>query len=130
MNERMRKVNSTMVEVVAQCVAALKDPRIGFVTVTAVDTSPNLRKAVVYYSVLGTPEEVALTAEGLASAAPLISRSVGAQSSMKYTPSLRFQRDMSAERSASLTQIFNRLDNERDGASIAQDKSEPAEQSE
>jgi ribosome-binding factor A len=113
MSDRMRKIDSVMQEMVAQHVAQLKDPRIGFVTVTSVKTSPNLHHAVVYYSVLGTEEEAASTGEGLESAAPRISRAVGAESSMKFTPTIRFEVDKAAERSAALTDIFRKLEEER-----------------
>jgi ribosome-binding factor A len=114
MSDRMRKINSSMQEMVAQHVAALKDPRIGFVTVTSVKTSPNLHHAVVYYSVLGTEEEAARTVEGLKSAAPRISRAVGAESSTKFTPTIRFEVDKAAERSTALTDIFRKLAEERE----------------
>jgi ribosome-binding factor A len=114
MSDRMRKIDSAMQEMVAQHVAQLKDPRIGFVTVTYVKTSPNLHHAVVYYSVLGTEEEAARTAEGLESAAPRISRAVGSESSMKFTPTIRFEVDKAAERSAALTDIFRKLEEERE----------------
>ena len=65
----MYKVNELMREIIAEAVSELKDPRIGFVTITGVDTSPDLRHAVVYFSVLGTAEEEAATASALASAA-------------------------------------------------------------
>ena len=54
---RMRKVNELIREIVAEEVTELKDPRIGFVTITGADTAPNLRRAVVFYSVLGSEEE-------------------------------------------------------------------------
>ena len=62
---RMRKVNELIREVVAEAVVDLKDPRIGFLTITGAETSPDLRHAVVYYSVLGTEEEKSDTADAL-----------------------------------------------------------------
>ena len=62
----MRRVNEAVREVVVDAIAELKDPRIGFVTVTSVETSPDLRQARVYVSVLGTEDERAATLEGLA----------------------------------------------------------------
>ena len=114
MSDRMRKINSAMLEMVAQHVSQLKDERIGFVTITAVDTSPNLHRAVVSYAVLGTEEEAAATAAGLESAAPRISRLVGAESSMKFTPTIHFTPDKVAKRTARLTEIFRHLEEERE----------------
>ena len=59
----MRKVNELVREVVAEAVMDLKDPRIGFLTITGAVTSPDLRHSVIYYSVLGTDEEIQQTAE-------------------------------------------------------------------
>ncbi|MEN8233305.1 MAG: 30S ribosome-binding factor RbfA [Actinomycetota bacterium] len=90
---RMRKVNELMREVVADAVAELKDPGLGFVTITGVDTSPDLRNAFVYYSVLGTDEEVEATGGALTRAAPHIQSVAGRQIRMKYTPKLTFRVD-------------------------------------
>ena len=66
MADRMRRVNEAVREVVSARIAeGLRDPRIGFVTVTSVDTSPDLRQARVYVSVLGDPEEREATMAGL-----------------------------------------------------------------
>src|SRR3954465_12122369 len=66
---RMRRVNEAIREILGDAIATeLKDPRIGFVTVTEVDTSPDLRAARVYVSVLGSPEERESSLAGLHSA--------------------------------------------------------------
>ncbi len=64
----MRRVNETLREVLSEGIAGLKDPRIGFVTVTGVDTSPDLRHATVYVSVLGAEAKQRATLAGLQSA--------------------------------------------------------------
>ena len=94
---RMRKVNKNLREVVADEVADLKDPRLGFVTVTSVDTSPDLRRATVYYSSMGTPEEQDECHAALASAASRIRARVGKQVRLKYLPELEFVTDPSIE---------------------------------
>src|SRR5205823_7994139 len=66
--DRMRRVNEAVREVLSDAIKLLKDPRVGFVTVTDVRTSPDLRHARVYVSVLGTEDERVATMEGLASA--------------------------------------------------------------
>ena len=68
MTERMRRVNEAIRETLAEAVGELKDPRIGFVTVTGVETSPDLRQARVYVSVLGNERKREKTLQGLDSA--------------------------------------------------------------
>ena len=97
-NSRMRRVNETLCEVIADEIARLEDPRIGFVTITGVDTAPDLRNARVYYSVLGSDEDHAETQEGLDHAAPHIQEAVGGQVRLKYLPRLSFVLDESVER--------------------------------
>ena len=92
---RMYKVNELMREVIADAMSELKDPRIGFVTITGVDTAPDLRHAVVYYSVLGTTEEQESTAAALASAAARMQQAVGSQTRLKFTPKVHFAVDPS-----------------------------------
>lgn len=90
----MRRVNESVKEVLATLLVDLKDPRIGFVTVTEVRTTPDLRRAEVFYTVLPDTEETrADTAEGLASAAPLLRRELGARLRMKSIPDLDFTSD-------------------------------------
>ena len=64
MSERMRRVNEALREVLSEAIGALKDPRIGFVTVTGVKTSPDLRQATVYVSVLGSKRKRTATLAG------------------------------------------------------------------
>ena len=65
MTGRMRRVNEALREVLSEAIGSLKDPRIGFVTVTGVDTSPDLRQATVYVSVLGAKKKRDATLAGL-----------------------------------------------------------------
>ena len=71
----------------------VKDPRLGFVTVTGARLTNDLRDATVYYTVYGTDEEQAGTAAALASATGLIRSEVGRQTGLRHTPSLTFVRD-------------------------------------
>ena len=103
----MRRVNEAVREVVSAHIAGdLKDPRIGFVTVTAVDTSPDLRHARVYVSVLGDPDvrERALT--GLRSSRGFLQARIGAELSMKRTPTLDFRYDDSVERGMRIAELL------------------------
>jgi len=107
---RMRKVNELLKEVVAEVVTELKDPGLGFVTITEVDTSPDLRHAVVYYSVLGTDEEAAETAAALKRAAPHIQTIAGGQVRMKYTPKMVFEVDPSISEGLKIDRLLHELE--------------------
>lgn len=109
---RMRKVNEQLREIVAETVVELKDPRIGFLTITDVDCAPDLRHAVVFYSVLGTADEVAATAEALPSAARKIQAAVAAGVRLKYTPVLEFRIDPSIEQGLRISKILHDLERE------------------
>lgn len=103
----MRRVNEVVREVVGTTIVEeLHDPRIGFVTVTAVETSPDLRTAQVHVSVLGTDEEREETMEALAASRKVIQRALGSQLSMKRTPKLTFHYDDSVERAARLSRML------------------------
>lgn len=114
MSQRMRRVNAILKEAIAAEVADLKDPRLGFVTVTDVDTAPNLRHATVFYSVIGSDEVQRETADALAAAAPRISRNIGHQIRMKYTPSLHFEVDESIEHGARIAEILRHIDEDEE----------------
>jgi len=91
----MPRVNELLREVIAEEVQGLKDPAIGFVTITAVDTSPDLHNALVFYTAMGSEEEQAACAEALERATPHIQARMGAQVRLKYTPALEFRVDSS-----------------------------------
>jgi ribosome-binding factor A len=108
MAERMRRVNEAVREVVSARIAeGLRDPRIGFVTVTAVDTSSDLRQARVYVSVLGGDEERAETLAGLASAHGVLQQAVATELRMKHTPTLEFVFDESINRGMRITELLD-----------------------
>jgi ribosome-binding factor A len=111
MADRMRRVNEAVREVVSARIAeGLRDPRIGFVTVTAVETSPDLRHARVFVSVLGSDEERAATLAGLGSAHGVLQQAVATELRLKRTPSLQFVFDESIDRGMRITEL---LDDER-----------------
>lgn len=109
-NQRMRKVNELVREVVADAVRDLKDPRIGFLTITGVETSPDKRHAVVYYSVLGSEEEKEDTAAALSSARVRIQRALGSETRMRNTPVLEFRVDPSIDAGIRISEILADLD--------------------
>jgi ribosome-binding factor A len=91
---RARKLSDRVAQIVAEMLERrIKDPRLGFVTVTAAKVTGDLREATVFYTVLGSDEEVAGTAAALASATGLIRSEVGRQTGIKHTPSIAFVRD-------------------------------------
>ena len=107
---RMRKVNELLREVIAEAVTDLKDPGIGFLTITGVDASPDLRNAFVYYSVLGTDEEVVETGEALDRATPRIQSIAGSQIRMKFTPRLTFKLDPSVGEGIKIDRLLHELE--------------------
>jgi ribosome-binding factor A len=104
----MRRVNEAVREVLSARIAeGLKDPRIGFVTVTSVDTSPDLRQARVYVSVLGDQRERDATLAGLGSAHGVLQQAIATELRMKRTPTLRFVFDESIARGMRITELLN-----------------------
>jgi ribosome-binding factor A len=104
---RMRRVNEAVREVLsARLAEGLNDPRIGFVTVTSVETSPDLRHARVYVSVLGSEAEREATLAGLESAHGLLQQSIAGELRMKRTPTLQFVFDASIERGMRITELL------------------------
>ena len=116
---RMRKVNELLREVIAEAVTELKDPGLGFLTITGVDASPDLRRAFVYYSVLGTDEEVAETGAALERAAPHIQSIAGSQIRMKYTPKLTFRLDPSILEGIKIDRLLHELEDEPEEPHVA-----------
>jgi ribosome-binding factor A len=104
---RMRRVNESIKEILGDAITTeLKDPRIGFVTVTDVDTSPDLRTARVYVSVLGTEEERERSLTGLRSSHGFLQGKIASSMRMKRTPTLTFEYDESAERGDRISRLL------------------------
>ena len=104
---RMRRVNESIREILGDAIATeLKDPRIGFVTVTDVDTSPDLRTARVYVSVLGSDVERERTLAGLDSSHGFLQGKIASAMRMKRTPTLTFEYDESTERGDRISRLL------------------------
>src|SRR5438445_8020982 len=104
---RMRRVDEAVREVLSDAIATdLKDPRIGFVTVTGVKTSPDLRHARVYVSVLGGDPERSASIDGLRSAHGFLQRRLADELILKHTPSLTFEYDESVDRGMRITRLL------------------------
>ncbi len=98
-SERLRRVDEAMREVLSEAVTKeIKDPRVGFVTVTAVDTASDLRHAKVYISVLGDDGVRQRSLDGLRSAHGFLQRRVADELRIKHTPTLEFLYDDSLDR--------------------------------
>jgi ribosome-binding factor A len=106
--DRMRRVNEVLREVIGDTISTeLEDPRIGFVTVTSVDTSPDLRTARVYVSVLGDEQAREATLKGLRAAHGVLQAAVGKQTRMKRTPTLSFHYDETPERGVRISRLLD-----------------------
>src|SRR5262245_31020467 len=105
---RMRRVNEVIREVLGAAIATeLKDPRIGFVTVTEVDTSPDLRAARVYVSVLGSERDREQALAGLRSAHGFLQSRIASEVRIKRTPTLTFHYDESIERGDRVSRLLD-----------------------
>ena len=110
---RMRRINEVLREVVGAAISGeLSDPRIGFVTVTSVETSPDLRAAKVFVSVLGDEEEREATLEGLRSSHGVIQARIAAETRMKRTPTLTFHYDDTIEKASRVSELLEQGDEE------------------
>lgn len=104
---RMRRVNEAIKEIIGRAIAQdIKDPRIGFVTLTGVDTSPDLSHAKVFLSVYGRQPEKDATFEGLRAAGPYLQRIIGEEMKLKRTPTLEFVYDRSVDQGMKIDAIL------------------------
>jgi ribosome-binding factor A len=108
-SERMRRVNEALKEVLSESIGELKDPRIGFVTVTGVQASPDLRHATVYVSVLGSERKRDATLAGLQSSHGFLQGKVNRELHLKRTPQLTFEYDPTVERGVRLSKLIDEL---------------------
>lgn len=87
----------------------LKDPRLGFVTVTGVDVSPDLKHAAVYVSVLGSDETKLASLAALESAKGFMRGELGRRVRLKFLPELRFKLDTTAEESSKIQRLLGKI---------------------
>jgi ribosome-binding factor A len=109
MTDRIRRVNESVRQVLSEAIGQLKDPRIGFVTITGVETSADLRHARVYVSVLGAERKRAQTIDRLQAAHALLQAQLARELRMKRTPQLAFEYDPSVERGVRMTKLIDEL---------------------
>lgn len=107
---RMRRVDEAMRAVLSDAISKdLQDPRVGFVTVTGVKTSPDLRHARVYVSVLGDDAERAASLEALQAAHGFLQGRVAHSLRLKHTPTLAFDYDPSVDRGMRITELLDEV---------------------
>jgi ribosome-binding factor A len=109
MTERMRRVNESLKQVLADALPELKDPRIGLITVTGVDTAPDLRHATVYVSVLGSNRKQRESLSGLEAAHGVLQSRLARELRLKRTPQLTFEYDPTVERGVRMTRLIDEL---------------------
>ncbi len=105
---RLNRINEDIQRELSVLIPRVKDPRVqqGMVTVTGVETTPDLRYAKVYLSILGEVNEKELR-RGLRSAGPWLRRELGSSLTLRYTPELIFERDRSIEQGARLSKLID-----------------------
>src|SRR5690348_11978279 len=109
MSDRMRRVNESVRQVLSEALPELKDPRIGFVTVTGVETSPDLRQARVFVSVLGGERKREASLRALAAAHGVLQARLSRELRLKRTPQLAFEYDPSVERGVRMARLIDEL---------------------
>lgn len=113
--KRSQRIQELLLEEISKLLqSGLKDPRIGFTTLTRVDVSDNLKHAKVFVSVMGSEQEKIDTLEALKSAKGFIRNSLGRTLYLRYLPELEFKKDENAEHVEKITKIINDLHSESD----------------
>ncbi|MGH2684610.1 MAG: 30S ribosome-binding factor RbfA [Actinomycetota bacterium] len=107
--KRIDRVGEEFREILAEEIPKLKDPRVGFVTVTGVNVTPDLRHATVFYTVLGEDPDRRATRAGLVSAAGHLRTVIGRQVRLKFLPDLTFHEDDTEEKAGRVEELLRRL---------------------
>ena len=111
---RVRRVNEAVKEVVAEGLRGLKDPRLGFVTITDVRTTTDFSQSEVFYTVLPDDDETrTATADGLRSAGPMLRHEVGARLRLRRTPDLHFTHDPIPEQGRRIETLLRDVQKDR-----------------
>jgi ribosome-binding factor A len=105
----MRRVNESVRQVLSEALPELKDPRIGFVTVTGVETSNDLRHARVFVSVFGSARKQQAAIDGLTAAHGVLQARIGRELRMKRTPQLTFEYDRTVEEGVRMSKLIDEL---------------------
>jgi ribosome-binding factor A len=114
--KRPHRVSEEFREVLAEEIPRLKDPRVGFVTITGVEVTPDLRRATVFYTALGDEGQRKATRAGLRSARGHLRQVLGHEVRLKFLPDLEFQEDETGARVERLDELLRRIHEEGDGS--------------
>jgi ribosome-binding factor A len=112
---RAARVNEVVREALAEELERMSDPRLGFVTLTGVEVSPDIRYADVYYSAFGTHEEQTESSHALRSASPRLRAVLGKQVRLKFVPELRFHEDPAVAQGRRIEEVIRSI---HDGAVV------------
>jgi ribosome-binding factor A len=107
-SHRLDRVRNLLRQTISELLTQVKDPRVGFVTVTDVEVSPDLRHAKVFVSVMGTPDERAQALKGLESARGFLRRELHGAVSLRYIPELAFLLDDSLDRGLHMNALLEK----------------------
>ena len=118
---RPERVAEEFREVLAEEIPQLKDPRVGFVTVTRVEVTPDLRKAHVYYTVMGKDKDHRRTRAGLNSAKAHLRTVLGQQVRLKFTPDLEFEEDVGLAQVERVTELLKQIGSTSGGSDASKD---------
>ena len=111
MSQRTERIDELLRQEIGEIVAReVRDPRVGFVTITSVETSPDLRHAKVWVSVIGQPDERNATLAALRRAMPFVRHELGTRLRLKRIPDLHVQLDDTAERGTRILQLLTELE--------------------
>jgi ribosome-binding factor A len=114
--KRSQRIQELLHEEISKLVQnGLKDPRIGFTTITKVEVSDNLKHAKIFFSVMGTEQEKNDTLDGLINAKGFIRNMLGKNLYLRYLPELDFRRDDNADHVEKISRILNGLHSEPSG---------------
>jgi len=114
MTDRLQRVSEELREVLAEEIQRLKDPRLGFVTVTGVRVTADLRKARVFYTVMGEERDHKATRAALRSATPRLRSALGHEIRLRVTPELEFDEDDAPARGDRVEELLEQIHHEHD----------------
>jgi ribosome-binding factor A len=131
MSQRTQRLNSQLQQELMQLLQReMKDPRIGFATVTSVETAPDLSSARVWVSVLGSEEDRTESLRALSAAAPWLRRQLGERLHIRTIPQLLIRRDESIESGDRVLKLLRQIEDQEGADTNREDSAQAAEESE
>lgn len=112
--QRIERVNSLIKQEISYIVQNLKDPRLGFITITGVEVSPDLKCAKIFFSILGTENEKKEALKILASASKYMRGELAGKVRLRHLPALNFIFDESIERGSKILELLNQIASKRE----------------